>query len=151
MVPERRNMASQGVFPARPALRPFEGGGDWPLHSRYALADVPMLLWRERWLMLAVFLGIAVVGVAFAFTLKTVYPAHSSVLVRLGQEYVYSPRSGDAGRGAVPQNDEILQSESEIMGSDVLKLRVVRRIGVARIDPAEAKAFAAASPEGKDV
>src|SRR5579872_6313603 len=140
-------MTSQGVFPARPAPRPVEGGGDWPLRSKYAISDVPTLLWRERWLMLAVFLGIAIVGAAFAITLKTVYPAHSSVLVKLGQEYVYQPRSGDAGRGAVPDNDQMLQSESEIMGSDVLKLRVVSRLGVARLSPADAKAYAGGNPE----
>jgi uncharacterized protein involved in exopolysaccharide biosynthesis len=144
-------MASQGVFPARPAPRPSEGGGEWALHSRYALADVPTLLWRERWLMLAVFLAIAVLGVAFAFTLKTIYPAHSSVLVKLGQEYVYQPRSGDAARGAVPDNDQMLQSESEIIGSDALKLRVVRRLGVAKIAPDQAKDYAAASPEARDL
>ncbi|HLY80704.1 MAG TPA: Wzz/FepE/Etk N-terminal domain-containing protein [Caulobacteraceae bacterium] len=144
-------MASQGVFPARSAPRPSEGGGEWPLHSRYALADVPTLLWRERWLMLAVFLVIAVVGAVFALTLKTVYPAHSSVLVKLGQEYVYQPRSGDAARGAVPDNDQMLQSESEIMGSDALKLRVVRRLGVGKVAPNQAAAYAAASPEGRDL
>ena len=144
-------MASQGVFPARSAPRPSEGGGDWPLRSKYAAGDVPILLWRERWLMLAVFLVIAVVGVAFAFTLKQVYSAHSSVLVKLGQEYVYQPRSGDAGRGAVPDNDQILQSESEIMSSDALKLRVVRRLGVPRIAPDQAKAYAAASPDARDL
>jgi uncharacterized protein involved in exopolysaccharide biosynthesis len=144
-------MASQGVFPARSAPRPSEGGGDWPLRSKYAAGDVPMLLWRERWLMLAVFLGLAILGCAFALTLKTAYPAHSSVLVKLGQEYVYQPRSGDAARGAVPDNDQILQSESEIMGSDALKLRVVRRLGVDKVAPDQAKAYAAATPEGRDL
>ena len=144
-------MTSQGVFPARPAPRPVEGGGDWALRSKYAISDAPTLRWRERWLMLAVFLAIAVLGAAFAFTLKTVYPAHSSVLVKLGQEYVYQPRSGDAGRGAVPDNDQMLQSESEIMGSDVLKLRVVRRLGVGEIAPDQAKAYAAASPQGRNL
>ena len=41
-------MASQGVFQARSAPRPSEGGGDWALRSKYALSDVPTLLWRER-------------------------------------------------------------------------------------------------------
>ena len=54
------------------------------------------------------------------------------MLVRLGQEYVYQPRSGDAGRGAVPDNDQMLQSEAEIMGSDAVKQRVVGRLGVAQ-------------------
>jgi len=144
-------MASQGVFQARSAPRPSEGGGDWSLRSKYAAGDVPTLLWRERWLMLVVFLGLAVLGCAFALTLKTVYPAHSSVLVKLGQEYVYQPRSGDAARGAVPDNDQILQSESEIMGSDALKLRVVRRLGVDKVAPDKASAYAAATPEGRDL
>jgi uncharacterized protein involved in exopolysaccharide biosynthesis len=145
-------MTSQGVFPARPSLRSSEPqAGDWQLRPKYALSDIPTLLWRERWLMLATFLAIAVAGIAFAFTLKTSYPAHSSVLVKLGQEYVYQPRSGDAGRGAVPDNDQILQSESEIMASDALKMRVVRRLGVARIAPDQASAFASASPEARDL
>jgi len=143
-------MASQGVFPARSTLHANEGG-EWMLRSRYAPSDLPALLWRERWLMLAVFLAIAVVGVAFAFTLKQVYSAHSSVLVKLGQEYVYQPRSGDAGRGAVPDNDQILQSESEIMSSDAIKLNVVRRLGIAKVAPDQVKAYDAASPEGRDL
>ena len=93
--------------------------------------------------MLAVFIGLAALAVAFALTLKTIYPAHSSVLVKLGQEYVYQPRSGDAGRGAVPDNDQLVQSEAEIMGSDAVKMRVVNRLGVARLAPSEAKAYAA--------
>jgi uncharacterized protein involved in exopolysaccharide biosynthesis len=148
----RQSMTSQGVFPARAAPRPIEprDAGDWSPRSRFALSDIPVLLWRERWLMLAVFLGIAAVGVAFAFTLKTSYAAHSSVLVKLGQEYVYEPRAGDAGRGAVPDNDQMLQSEAEIMGSDALHAQVVRRLGVARLAPKQAHAYAAASPEKRE-
>jgi uncharacterized protein involved in exopolysaccharide biosynthesis len=132
-------------------LRPAPpAAGDWSARPRYALSDLPALLWRERWLMIAVFIGVAVVGAAFAFTMKTMYPAHSSVLVSLGQEYVYEPRAGDAGRGAVPDNDHVLQSEAEIIGSDALKDRVVRRIGVARLAPAEAHAYAVASPDKRD-
>jgi uncharacterized protein involved in exopolysaccharide biosynthesis len=110
-----------------------------------------VLLWRERWLMLAVFLGLAVLGVVFALTLKTVYPTHSSVLVKLGQEYVYQPRAGDAARGAVPDNDQLVQSETEILSSDGLKMLVVRRIGVGRLAPQEAAAYAAASPEKREL
>lgn len=142
-------MTSQGVFPARPAWRRSEPpeADDAPPRARYAASDVVPLLWRERWLMLAVFIGLAALAVGFALTLKTVYPSHASVLVKLGQEYVYQPRSGDAGRGAVPDNDQLVQSEAEIMGSDAVKLRVVDRLGVARLAPSEAKAFAAGDAE----
>jgi uncharacterized protein involved in exopolysaccharide biosynthesis len=146
-------MTSQGFFTARPALRPSEprDAGEWAPRARLAPADMPALLWRERWLMLAVFLGLAVVGVGFAFTLKTTYPAHSSVLVKLGQEYVYEPRAGDAGRGAVPQGDQVLESESEIMNSQALRLRVVQRLGVARLAPDEARAYSQGTPEAREL
>ncbi len=101
--------------------------------------------------MLAVFIGLAALAVAFALTLKTLYPTHASVLVKLGQEYVYQPRSGDAGRGAVPDNDQMVQSEAEIMGSDAVKMRVVGRLGVARLDPADARAYAAGTPEAREL
>jgi uncharacterized protein involved in exopolysaccharide biosynthesis len=145
-------MASQGVFPARPAARLADSpaAGEWRDRPRYALGDYPALLWRERWLMLAVLLAVLVGGGAFAFTLRTLYPAHSSVLVRLGQDYVYEPRAGDAGRGAVPDNDHVLQSESEIMISDALKARVVARLGVARLAPDEAHAYAGASAQKRE-
>jgi uncharacterized protein involved in exopolysaccharide biosynthesis len=142
-------MTSQGVFPARPAWRRPEPpeADDVAPRTRYAASDFVPLLWRERWLMLAVFIGLAALAVAFALTLKTVYPAHASVLVKLGQEYVYQPRSGDAGRGAVPDNDQLVQSEAEIMGSDAVKMRVVNRLGVARLAPDQAKAYAAGDAE----
>ncbi|MBS0410836.1 MAG: lipopolysaccharide biosynthesis protein [Proteobacteria bacterium] len=121
------------------------GQGDWAARPRYALSDLPTLLWRERMLMLAVFLVIFFVGAAFALTLKRAYPAHSSVLVRLGQEYVYEPRVGDAARGAVPETGQVLQSETEILGSDGLKeqvvLALIKRFGWAELDPKHPKAY----------
>ncbi len=145
-------MTSQGVFPARPAFQPPESrAGDWSSRPRYALSDIPTLLWRERWLMVAVFLIVAAVGVGFAFTLKKTYSAHSSVLAQLGQEYVYEPRAGDAGRGAIPDNDHVLQAEAEIVGSDPVRERVVERLGVARLSPGDAAAYQAGDAAKRDM
>lgn len=116
---------------------------------RYAPTDFVTLLWRERVLMLGVFLVILALGVAFSLTLKKTYAAQSSLFVRLGQEYVYEPRAGDAGRGAVPNNDEVIQSEAEILGSGELRERVIRKIGFARIFPDAARKYAGATPEAK--
>jgi uncharacterized protein involved in exopolysaccharide biosynthesis len=101
--------------------------------------------------MLAVFLAIAIAGMLLALALKTLYPAHASLLVKLGQEYVYEPRAGDAGRGAVPDNDQMLQSEAEILASDAVRMRVVRRLGFARLAPDKADAYASASPEERQL
>ena len=146
-------MSSQGVFTARPPPRFSEARdlGEWAPRVRYPLSDLPLLMWRERWLMLAVFLVIAIAGVGAALTLKTVYPAHSSVLVNLGPEYVYTPPAGDAARGAIPDSDHILDSEAEILGSDAVRMRVVRRLGVDKLAPRQARAYAAASLEQRDL
>jgi uncharacterized protein involved in exopolysaccharide biosynthesis len=146
-------MSSQGVFTARPPPRYLEARdvGDWAPRVRYPLSDYPVLLWRERWLMLGVFLVIAILGVCAALAVKTVYPAHSSVLVNLSPEYVYIPSAGDAARGAIPDSDHILDSEAEILGSDAVRMRVVRRLGVDKLAPRQAAAYAAASPEQRDL
>lgn len=119
------------------------------VRPKYAPTDFVTLLWRERFLMLGVFLVIVALGFAFALTLKKSYTAESSLFVRLGQEYVYEPRAGDAGRGAVPNNDEVIQSEAEILGSGELRERVIRKLGFAAIFPKAAAKYANATPEEK--
>lgn len=122
---------------------------DWAARPRYAVSDFATLLWRERFLMVAIFAIILVLGVAAAMTMKTSYEANSSVLVRLGQEYVYEPRAGDAGRGAVPDSDQVIQSETEILGAAALKQRVIDRLGLAHIYPKMAEKYAAGTPAEK--
>lgn len=108
----------------------------WTARPRYAPSDIPVLLWRERWLMAGVFAAIFVpLLLVAALLLKPSYPAYASVLVRLGQEYVYEPRAGDAGRGAVPEPDQLIQAETEILGSEALKRRVIDKLTLARLDP----------------
>lgn len=122
---------------------------DWAARARYAPTDFVTLLWRERWLMLLIFMVIFTLGAGFALTQKKTYTASSSLFVRLGQEYVYEPRAGDAARGAVPDVDQVIQSESEILGSGELRERVIRKVGFAKIFPSSAAKYASASPEGK--
>lgn len=102
---------------------------------RYDAVDVAALLWREWPLMLVVFLAVTLVSLAVGLSLKTVYPAQSSLLVRLGQEYVYQPQVGDAARGAVADNDQVVQSEVEILSSPQLKQQVIDKIGLAKLYP----------------
>jgi uncharacterized protein involved in exopolysaccharide biosynthesis len=139
-------MIAPSAWTSRPAAPAFASGGG-SARPPYTAEEFLTALWRERGLMLAVFLAVLAVGVAVAFALKTTYPAHSSLLVRLGQEYVYEPRVGDAARGAVPSTDQVIQSEVEILGSAGLHQKVVETLGVASIDPSLASKFAAAGPE----
>lgn len=68
-----------------------DGGEPWGFHVRYAPSDFVTLLWRERFLMLWTFAILFLVGLIVALTLRTTYPARASVLISLGQEYVYEP------------------------------------------------------------
>ena len=112
----------------------------------YTPQDLLAMLWRERRLMLGVFLAVAALGVLAAVAMKTSYQAHSSLLVRLSSEYVYNPRVGDAARGNAPENDQLIQSETEILGSTALKMRVLRDIGLARLFPKLGRSYDRASP-----
>jgi len=85
-------MSSQSAWRTIPHDLPANAG--WASRPRYAPSDFITLLWRERWLMLGVFLVILALGVVFAMTLKKAYSAESSILIQLGQEYVYEPRAG---------------------------------------------------------
>jgi uncharacterized protein involved in exopolysaccharide biosynthesis len=123
-------------------------GGEWAARARYTWGDVVTLLWRDRLLMLGVFLALFAVGLGAALLMKTRYPAHSSILVRLGQEYVYQPDVGDAARGAIPSTDQLIQSEAEILSSEGLRRRVIQELGFPRVFPDKAKAWTAA-PKAK--
>ena len=132
-------MAAQGAWYARDTST----GPGWAERAREAAGDYATLLWRERRLMLVLFAVLCVIGTVVALALKTSYPAHSSVLVRLGPEYVYEPSTGDAGRGTAPDNSQLIQSETEILSSGPLKQRVVDRLGLSRIYPDLAPKYAA--------
>ena len=136
-------------FPAQPYGGQGGQGGEWRARPRYAPSDFVTLLWRERGLMLAVFLIIVIIGAGVAMTLKTIYPVQSSLLVRLGPEYVYTPAVGDAARGAVPEADAVMQSEVEILSSAQLKERVIQRIGLEKLFPDIGKGYDHASPDGQ--
>ena len=117
---------------------------------RYTPSDILTLLWRRLPWMILAFLVIALIGAAVALRMPKTYAAHSSLLIRLSPEYVYQPKVGDAARGATPDNDQVVQSELEILNSDAVKIRVVNDIGLARLYPDLGKSYATASPEKRD-
>jgi uncharacterized protein involved in exopolysaccharide biosynthesis len=125
---------STDTFNAREPLvrRPAARAG-WSLP--YGVGDFASLLWRERFVMLVVFLVIFAFGVGAAMTMKKKYEAYSSLVVQLGEEYVYNPRVGDAGRGTAPTAGQIMQSELEILGSSTVKERALQRLGLAKVYP----------------
>ncbi len=128
------------------SIRGGGSGGTVPRNNLglYSPSDILAHFWRQRALLALIFLIIVGIGAAVAFSLKSTYQARSSLLVRLGQEYVYQPGVGDAGRGTAADNDQIVQSELEILSSASLKLKVIRDIGFTRLFPTQSSAWAVA-------
>ncbi|MEQ1781245.1 MAG: Wzz/FepE/Etk N-terminal domain-containing protein [Hyphomonadaceae bacterium] len=110
-------------------------------HPKLGVADMLLQLWRAKWLMLLVFALIVLIGLAATFLAPTKYAASTRLLVRLGQEYVFDPVIGEAGKGAFPQQEEVLQAETELASSPVIAERVIKAIGLSELYPrlAEAK------------
>lgn len=115
------------------------------LRTRLGPADLAVSLWRSKLLMFLVFLPIMLVGVGVALLFPAHYTASTRLLVRLGQEYVFDPFLGDAAKGAFPQQEEVLQAESELAMSPVIAERVIASIGMDRIYPQLARAAGRAS------
>ncbi|MEN9873733.1 MAG: hypothetical protein RL186_630, partial [Pseudomonadota bacterium] len=110
-------------------------GYDAPSHTRpqLALGDWAGLLWREKWLMLVVFSVISLLGLSFSMTFKKEYEASARLSVLLGDEYIFTPRVGAAGEGSAPKQEEIVQSEIEILTSAQVVERVVRAVGIGNL------------------
>ena len=116
---------------------------------QFIITELPARLWRELGLMALVFFVLFGIGAYIAFQLPKSYTANASLLMQLGQDYVYIPRAGDAGRGAVPSIDLVVQSEVEILQSNDLKQRVVDKLGYEVILPRDHKLWNPRTPSQK--
>lgn len=97
------------------------------------LGDWLRLLKREIWLMFAVFSVISLLGIGFAMTMQKKYTAEARLSVLIGDEYVYTSSTGRAGEGQAPKQEEIVQSEVEIITSAQVVARVIKAVGLERI------------------
>lgn len=128
-------MRSSGPWTGGRPLPPGAGAGR-VTRARYSVRDVVSLLGRESGTMFIVFAVLFALGAAAAwFLIDKTYTARASLIVGLGQEYVYQPRAGDADRVEAPQIEEIVLSEIEILNSEALRRRVMAKLGMGVVDP----------------
>jgi len=70
------------------------------MRVRYSVSDVAGMMWRDAGTMFLVFALLFTLGGAAAwFLLPKTYTARAGLIVGVGQEYIYQPVGGDAGRG----------------------------------------------------
>jgi uncharacterized protein involved in exopolysaccharide biosynthesis len=111
------------------------------LRPKLGLVDTLLQLWRAKWLMLLVFAPIVLLGFAFTLVTPTKYTANTRLLVRMGQEHIFDPGVGDAARAVFfPQQEEVMQAETELARSPVIAERVIRAVGLSRLYPSFAEA-----------
>ena len=138
-------MRSSGPWTGGRPLPP-NGGTVTVTRARYSVRDVVTLMGRELPLMFIVFAALFAIGAAAAwFLIDKTYTARASLIVGLGQEYVYQPRAGDADRVEAPKIEEIVLSEIEILNSEALRRRVIAKLGMGVIEPELAARWRAAT------
>ena len=114
--------SASGGYEGSTSPRPRLGLGDWA-----------GLMWREKWIMITVFLLLSLLGLSFAMTLQKEYTATARLSILLGDEYIFTPRVGAAAEGSAPKQEQIVQSEVEILTSAQVAERVVRAVGIDKL------------------
>ncbi|MGD0236687.1 MAG: GumC family protein [Syntrophorhabdales bacterium] len=102
------------------------------------LRDFLAILFKHKTKILVVFFSVVITVTVGSFLLSPTYEAKSSVLVKFGRENLYRPEVGD--KGAIisvgqPNQEEILNSEIEILTNRDLMDKVITTIGVEKLYP----------------
>lgn len=103
--------------------------------SKATWADLVAMLWRERWLVIAVGGAICALGLAAALMAPRTYTARAELLVRLGEEYVYQPMAGGAAAGTSPDMQAVVNAEMRMIGSGAVVRRAIASVGLAQLYP----------------
>ncbi len=99
-----------------------------------SVVDVILMLWRAKWIILLIAIPIIALAIAFAFTMKPEYQAVSRIQVTAGTERVFDPIVGSV-QAQVLSQEEITESEIELMRSPVIADRVIQKLGLETIYP----------------
>ncbi len=103
------------------------------------LRDFLTILFKHKAKILAVFFGIVVTVTVLSSVLPPTYEAKSSVLVKLGREYLYRPEVGTDKSQVISFDqqgqEETINSEIEILTNRDLAEKVIMTIGVEKLYP----------------
>jgi uncharacterized protein involved in exopolysaccharide biosynthesis len=114
------------------AARGWFGWADAP---KLSLADIAAMLWSERAVVLGVGAVICALGLVAALASPRTYTARSELLVRLGEEYVYQPTAGEAGAGATPDLQAVVNAEMRLLASGSVVRGAIESVGMAHLYP----------------
>jgi len=106
-----------------------------PSRPRLGAIDLVLQLWRAKWLMLAVAIPIAALGVFIALQLPKTYESRSALYVTSGDEVRSSSILSDPSFDPGPAIQEVIQGELEILQTQLVAERTLARFPLDRIYP----------------
>ena len=97
--------------------------------------EFSLILKRRKGTIFFVFLIVTAVVTIGALTAPPTFQAESSLMVRIGREYIYRPEIGRSEAARMPSLAEMVNSEVEILSSHDLAEQVVEELGVELLYP----------------
>ena len=106
------------------------------LSPRLVIRDLMLTAFSQKARVLLIFFCVMAVSVGIAVMIQPDYKAKSSLLVLMGTEHAFRPAAGETllNTGGVDA-EQVLRTESSIIGSDDLHRTVIREIGIANLYP----------------
>ena len=115
---------------------------EWQRQESGNLRDLLSVLFKYYRTIVTVFVVTVCTVTLASFLVPPTYEAGSTLLVKLGRDYVYRPEVGET-KIQIPQNliaqDEVINSEIEILRSRDLLEKVISTLGVDKMYPAIAE------------
>lgn len=108
-----------------------------PEHERQSgsLRDFLTVLFKHKTKIATVFAGVVLCTVIITLRRPPVYEAKSSMLVKIGREYLTHPEVGDTKSLMSLSKEEVINSEIQILSSKELMAKVVDTLGVKVLYP----------------
>lgn len=123
---DKRRMVTQ---PEVQLIRPTE------VESAYGTRDLLNVIFREKRLIVGVFLITFALGVATAVGQVPTYTAQARLLVLPSREYTLNPEVGEQMSSFWLGDERIVRSEMEILKNGQLVEDTIRELGIARLYP----------------
>ena len=105
-----------------------------------SLRDFLTVLFKHKQTILIIFFAVIITVTIGSFLLPPTYEAKSSLLVKFGREYIYRPEVGERGSSDMgplipPNQEEVINSEIQILTSRDLIEKVIQTLKVENIYP----------------
>jgi uncharacterized protein involved in exopolysaccharide biosynthesis len=100
--------------------------------------DFLTILFKHKSNILIIFFAVVLTVAVASFLMAPTYEAKSTLLVKIGREYTYRPEVGSGTQISVspPNQEEIINSELQVLENKELIEKVIRTIGVENLYPA---------------